>query len=226
MTRQNRVMPDGTILAVPVRGTLTGNRGILHDAEGRLGRARWRHPHWIACELSYGAVRRRVMSPGTWTELFFLDEAVALAAGHRPCALCRRSDYLAFRSAWRRAFGDVPSADGIDRHLHAARLHRTTRAQTTFEAEAATLPDGTFIRQNTASALLLGPAALPFAPGGYGPPRLRPTGRVTVLTPLPLIAVLAAGYRPRLHASADQPPDPGLSRPCDPAVKAHLTCLP
>lgn len=226
MTRQNRVMPDGTILAVPVRGTLTGNRGILHDAAGQLGRARWRHPHWIACALSYSAVRRRVMAPGTWTELFFLDEAVALAAGHRPCALCRRSDYLAFRSAWCRAFGDVPPADGIDRHLHAARLCRTTRAQKTFEAEAATLPDGTFIRQNTASALLLGPSALPFAPGGYGPPRLRPAGRVTVLTPQPLIAVLAAGYRPRLHASADQPPDPGLSCPCDPAVRTHLACLP
>jgi len=205
MTRQNRVMPDGTILAVPVRGTLMGNRGILHDAAGQLGRARWRHSHWIACELEYRGWQRKVMSPGTWTELFFLDEAVALAAGHRPCALCRRSDYLAFRSAWGRAFNDVPSADGIDRILHASRLCPETGTQRTHDADAASLPDGCFIRHESAPALLLGPAALPHEPGGYGKPGPRPAGRVTVLTPRPLVAVLAAGYRPRLHPSAQAP---------------------
>jgi len=202
VTRQNRVMPDGTILAVPVRGTLTGNRGILHNAAGELGRARWRHPHWIACALTYKGVRRKVMSPGTWTELFFLDEAVALAAGHRPCALCRRPDYIAFRAAWGRAFGDVPSANGIDRILHAARLCPGSGEQRTHEADAAILPDGCVIRYVGAPALLLGPAALPHGTGGYGKPVPRPSGAVAVLTPRPLVAVLAAGYRPRLHPSA------------------------
>ena len=225
MTRQNRVMPDGTILAVPVRGTLTGNRGILHDATGQLGRARWRHHHWIACALSYKGWQRKVMSPGTWTELFFLDEAVALAAGHRPCALCRRSDYLAFRVAWGRAFGAVPSADGIDRVLHAARLCPDTRSHRPHAADAATLPEGTLIRQAEATLLLLGSDARPHAPGGYGPPLPRPAGRVTVLTPLPLVAVLAAGYRPRLHASAQQPLPPPLvnSDPGGPARKVRLS---
>jgi hypothetical protein len=218
-------MPDGTILAVPVRGTLTGNRGILHDATGQLGRARWRHHHWIACALSYKGWQRKVMSPGTWTELFFLDEAVALAAGHRPCALCRRSDYLAFRAAWGRAFGAVPSADGIDRVLHAARLCPDTRSHRPHEADAATLPEGTLIRQAEATLLLLGSDARPHAPGGYGPPLPRPAGRVTVLTPLPLVAVLAAGYRPRLHASAQQPLPPPLvnSDPGGPARKVRLS---
>jgi len=209
VTRRNRVMPDGTILAVPMRGTLTGNRGILHDATGQLGRTLWRHHHWIACELSYKGWQRKVMSPGTWTELFFLDEAVALAAGHRPCALCRRSDYLEFRAAWGRASGeDVPSADGIDRILHAARLCPDTGAHRTHEADAATLPDGCFVRDIDPPALLLGPTALPHDPGGYGTPVPRPAGRVTVLTPRPLVAVLAAGYRPRLHPSAVAPACP------------------
>jgi hypothetical protein len=196
-------MPDGTILAVPVRGTLTGNRGILHDATGQLGRARWRHHHWIACALTYKAVRRKVMSPGTWTELFFLDEAVALAAGHRPCALCRRADYTAFRAAWGRAFGDdVPSADGIDRILHAARICPATGGQKTHEADAATLPEGTFIRLQDHPVLIAGSGVVPHSPGGYGAPRPLPTGCVTVMTPKPVVALLSAGYLPRLHPSA------------------------
>ena len=96
MPLQNRVTPGGEIIADPARGTLMGNRGILHDAGQRLGVARWRHPHWIYCRLSFKGRRRAVMAPGRYTELFFLDEASALAAGHRPCYECRREDFLRF----------------------------------------------------------------------------------------------------------------------------------
>jgi hypothetical protein len=200
MVLQNRVLPTGDIVADPSRGTLTGNRGVLHDAGGNLGQARWRHPHWISCELSYKGLRRPIMAPGRWTELFFLDEAVALAAGHRPCGECRRADHLAFRAAWGRAFGVEVAAAEMDRVLHAARVVPRRRALATHPAPLAGLPDGTFIRDADDCLLVMGDRLLPFIPEGYGPPRPRPAaGTVTVLTPAPLVAVLCAGYRPRLH---------------------------
>lgn len=202
MTRQNRVMPDGAIVADPARGTLTGNRGILHDAEGRMGKARWRHPHWISCELEYKGWRRQIMAPGRWTELFFLDEAVAMSAGHRPCALCRRADYNAFRAGWSRAFGQECSAAEMDRVLHAARVLPGTRTLSTRRAQFGDLPDGSFIRQDQSYFLILDGGLLPFAPEGYGQRLAPPLGKVEVLTPEPMVRVLAAGYRPRLHASA------------------------
>jgi hypothetical protein len=203
MTLQNRVMPDGSIVAIPARGTLTGNRGILHDAKGQLGTARWRHRHWISCELSFKGWRRPIMAPGHWTELFFLDEAVAIAAGHRPCALCRRSDYLAFRTAWTAAFDEVASADPMDRALHAARVVPGRGVLTKHEEDVANLPDGTFIRLGDKDHLVRGTRLLPFTPETYGLPVPRPaSGPVTVLTSPPMVAVLAAGYRPRLHPSA------------------------
>jgi hypothetical protein len=202
VTRQNRVLPTGQIVATDERGTLTGNRGCLHDAEGRLGTARWRHPHWIACELSYKGWRRPIMAPNRWTELFFLDEAVALAAGHRPCALCRHSDWMDFRAAWTRAFGTAPAAPEIDRVLHAARIDSRSRAQRLHEVPAVGLPDGTFISHDGTPALICSNSLRPYRTGGYGIALPRPEGRVTVLTPYPIVAVLAAGYRPRLHPTA------------------------
>lgn len=203
MTRQNRVLPDGQIVALPQRGLLMGNRGILHDAEGRLGQARWRHRAWICCLLSFKGRHRPVMAPGRYTELFFLDEAVALAAGHRPCAECRRADYLAFRDCWGRAFGAAPGAAGIDRALHAARLVPQGRAQARHDAAIAALPDGAFVLHHGAPHLVRDDRLWPFLATGYGPPAPRPAdGRVTVLTPAPLVAVLAAGYRPILHPTA------------------------
>lgn len=196
MTRRNRVLPTGEIVALPFRGTLTGNRGILHDDTGRLGASRWRHPHWIACALAFKGRRRAVMTPGTWTELFFADEAVALAAGHRPCAECRRHDYERFRSSWTAATGARPRAAEMDRALHAARLVPGTRAQRRFEARAADLPDGTFVLDGAGRpALLRGGHLHAWSPDGYGPPH-GPPDRVSVLTPAPTVAVLAQGYRP------------------------------
>ena len=202
MTLRNRVLPTGEIAAIPLRGTLMGNRGILHGDDGTLGPARWTHPHWICCVLSFRGRHRTPMTPGRYTELFFHDEAVAFAAGHRPCAECRRADYLLFLDAWNRAHGTRPRAAEIDRILHAARIAPGTRHQRRHIADLATLPDGTFILRGDASALIQGEHLHPFDPQGYGPATLRSlTGETEVLTPAPLVAVLQAGYPIRLHLS-------------------------
>lgn len=197
MTLQNRVTPGGEIIADPARGTLMGNRGILHDEQQRLGAARWRHPHWIFCRLAFKGRRREVMAPGRYTELFFLDEATALAAGHRPCWECRRDDFRRFQAAWRRALGHDASAAAIDRTLHKARVEPRSRRQIRFEAPLDELPDGAFVLLPDAASPLLveGEWLHPWHPGGYGRPRARRSGRVTVLTPAPVIAVLRVGYR-------------------------------
>ena len=198
MPLQNTVTPGGEIIADPARGTLMGNRGILHDAQQRLGRVRWRHPNWICCLLAFKGRRREVMTPHRYTELFFLDEATALAAGHRPCCECRREDFRRFQAAWRRALGPDASAGAIDRALHRARVEPRTRRQIRFEAALDDLPDGTFVLLPDAPSPLLvqGEWLHPWHPGGYRPPRERGSGRATVLTPVPVIAVLRAGYQP------------------------------
>lgn len=150
--RQNRVAPTGEIVAAPYRGTFMGNRGILHDGAGRLGSARWRHRHWVCCLLRFRGRHRQVMAPNRYTELFFLDEAVALAAGHRPCAECRRADFNAFRAA----FGPDLSAPEIDAALHRARVDRGTRRQIRHEAPLGRLPDGGFILYEGAAHLVRG----------------------------------------------------------------------
>lgn len=197
MTLQNRITPAGEIIADPARGTLMGNRGILHDARQRLGTARWRHPHWIFCRLAFKGRRRQVMAPRRYTELFFLDAATALAAGHRPCCECRREDFRQFQAAWQRAFGLRAGAGTIDRVLHAARVEPRSRRQIRFEALLDELPDGAFVLLPDASPpfLVQGDRLHPWHPRGYGAPRERRSGRVIVLTPAPTVAVLRAGYQ-------------------------------
>lgn len=201
MARQNRVTPDGRIIADPARGLFTGNRGILCDKDGTL-RAPFRNRAWIACVLEWNGNRQPLGSAHHWTPLFFLDEAVALAAGHRPCATCRRADYKRFRAAWAEG-GAVPSAKEMDAALHEARVVPRLRTQITYEAGIATLPDGAFIRWRDGPALVLGDRLLPWASAGYLAGEARPaSGEVTVHTPAPILAVLNAGYRPALHPSA------------------------
>jgi hypothetical protein len=137
------------------------------------------------------------MTGRNWTELFFLDEAVAMAAGHRPCAYCRRTNYIAFSDAW----GGRLKAPQMDAVLHAARAVHGARALQTHHADAATLPAGTFIK-TTEINLLTTEAALPYSPSGYGAPKSRPTGSVIVLTAQPMIDVLRRGYAPKLHHTA------------------------
>src|SRR5690348_4015861 len=135
VTLQNRVLPTGEIVADPARGLLMGNRGCLHRPDRHLAGVRWRSKLWICCTLTWRGVRRDPMPPGRWTALFFLDEATALAAGHRPCAYCRRADYLAYARAWGRATGmpDRPYAAEMDAALHGQRVepyHRRQRTRT------------------------------------------------------------------------------------------------
>lgn len=200
MTLRNRVQPDGQITAVASRGMFTGNRGILHISDGVMGDALWKHRAWICCTLDWRGRRRKPMTGRNWTELFFLDEAVAMAAGHRPCAYCRRKHYTAFTQAW----GCGLCAPQMDAILHAARAVHGARRLQTHAAAAESLPAGTFI-QTDRIAVLTEDAALPYTPMGYGAPVPRPTGSVTVLTAPPMIDVLRGGYAPQMHPSAQTP---------------------
>ena len=212
MPLQNRVTPFGEIVSSPARGLLMGNRGILHNDERRLGTARWQHPHWVACRLEFRGRRQEVMRPGAYTQLFFLDEAVALAAGHRPCAHCRRADYEAFVSAWMAASGRAvrPRAAEIDWQLHRERVDPATRRQVTHAAPLDALPDGVFVAlpgKPGAAYLVLRRRLLTWTAEGYRGGRARPDGlEVVVLTPRTTVGALAAGFRPRLHPSAEPAP--------------------
>jgi hypothetical protein len=212
---QNRVTPAGEIVADPARGLLMGNRGCLHRADRTLGAARWRSKLWICCVLEWRGVRRDPMPPGRWTALFFLDEATALAAGHRPCGYCRRPAYESYAEAWRRAAGLArrPRAGEMDARLHAERVDPRTRRQRTYPARAGDLPDGTMIRRDGACGLLAGGRFLQWSFTGYlDPVALRPSVAVELLTPPASVAAIAAGYRPVLHPSAARWLDAGGGR--------------
>jgi hypothetical protein len=202
---QNRVTPSGEIIRHSARGLFMGNRGCLHDAEQALRTARWRSRLWIICRTEFKGRKRQVMTPGRYTELFFLDEAVALAAGHRPCAECRREDYRRFAACWAEGNGGaLPKAGEMDRILHEARVDPRTREQRTFRADSDGLPDGVFIRWGEPGLphLLLGYKAYPFRDYRYGRPVPRPSGsEVEVMTPRPTVNTLRAGYRPVIHPS-------------------------
>ena len=202
MPLQNRVTPFGDIVATPERGTVMGNRGILHDGHRRLGRRRWTHKAWICCATEFRGRKRQIMAPGRYTELFFLDEAVALAAGHRPCFECRREAAKAYAACW----GGGPQAGEMDRVLHAERLDgRRRRIHTCAFAE---LPDGAFVSREGAAWLVRGPLLLRYTPGGYDGAVKRPSGAAEVLTPPATLRALRAGYAPLLHPSAGAPSAP------------------
>jgi hypothetical protein len=201
---RNRVTPFGEIVATPEHGTLFGNRGLLHDAEGRIVRDH-RGERWIACALEFKGRRRPLLRPGRYTELFFLDEATAMAAGHRPCAECRRGDARRFREAWARAGRGPATArlTEVDRDLHRDRLD-AAGGRRRRRAPAGDLADGVMVADGAEALLVLGPSLLPWSPGGYGSPRPRPAADAVleVLTPSAIAAAIAAGYRPALHPSA------------------------
>lgn len=205
MPLQNRVTPEGEIVAVSARGLFFGNRGILHDDTKTLGRSRWKHKVWIICRTSFRGRHRVVMSPRRYTELFFMDEAAAIAAGHRPCFECRRQDYYAWQRAWQAGHGlaEPPRAKEMDRVLHAARIEPGTRRQRTWQADADDLPDGVFVRVRGRPHLVLGGRLRPWSFAGYAEEAAEPpSGPVTVLTPRPSVETLRAGFRPVLHGSA------------------------
>jgi hypothetical protein len=206
MPLQNRVTPLSELVADPGRGLVYGNRGCLHDDRGRI-RRRFNGRRWIACRLRFrGWHREPLLQPGRFTELFFLDEATAFAAGHRPCALCRREDYGRFGSIWSELHSGERGADAIDARLHAERVEPGTRAQLHHVRPFDDLPDGAFVLEQGAACLVLGAHLLRWTPAGYAARTPRPAGRsAQVITPPSLLAVLRAGWRPAvplLHPSA------------------------
>jgi len=208
MPLQNRVTPLSELVADPARGLVYGNRGCLHDGTGRI-RRRYSSKRWIACRLEFrGWQRRPLLQPGRFTELFFLDEATALAAGHRACALCRRDDYTRLVAIWEDLHPGQVGADAMDAQLHAERVAPGTRRQLHREASLCELPDGAFVLEEGAPHVVLGTQLLKWTPSGYTERRQRRKRRQALLiTPPSLVAVLRAGWQPLvplLHPSAAQ----------------------
>lgn len=204
--RQNRVTPLGDLVVSRDRGLVYGNRGCLHDETGAI-RRRYATKRWIACRLQFRDRRRTpLMAPGRYTELFFLDEATALAAGHRPCAECRRADYNRLTEIWSELHRGRPDADAIDDQLHTERLVANTGDRRFHQLPYASLPDETFVLHAGMPCLVLGKGLLPWSPGGYRTPQRRPLrGLATLITPPSLVAILQLGWAPLvplLHPSA------------------------
>ena len=205
MSLQNRVTPLGDLVADPARGLVYGNRGCLHDDAGRIRRS-FATRRWIACRLEFlGWRRTTLLQPGRFTELFFLDEATAFAAGHRPCALCRREDYVRFGRLWRGLHPGDSGADAIDARLHDERVDPATRSRCLHEASLAELPDGSFVVRDGDAHVVLGGELLRWTPAGYAERRRRHRGPTRLITPPSLVEVLRQGWTgavPLLHPSA------------------------
>ena len=209
MPLQNRVTPFGEIVADPHRGLFTGNRGIIHDpATKTLLKKRWSSPAWLTCVCEFRGRRRKVMGGRSWTELFFLDEATAFAAGHRPCFYCRRDDANRFRAAWELGNGvaDVLAPE-IDAVLHRERLDRGGKRLHALPMRLDRLPDGTMVSSGAASYLIAHGRALRWSPAGYRE-TLSEIEDAMLLTPPSTLRAFIAGYKPVLHPSARSVPSP------------------
>jgi hypothetical protein len=209
MPLQNRVTPSGDIIATPHRGLFTGNRGIIHDpATKTLLTRRWASQAWLTCVCEFRGRRREVMGGRSWTELFFLDEATAFAAGHRPCFFCRRDDAVRFRAAWEQG-NDVTKvrARDIDAVLHRERLSGGKKQLHAVPIPLEELPDGAMVREGTESFLIVQGRALLWLPSGYrnAPNALQDA---MLLTPPSTLRALSTGYRPVLHPTAQCVPSP------------------
>jgi hypothetical protein len=207
MPRQNRVTPFGEVIATDSRGTLMGNRGCLHDNQGHIRRA-FACRRWIICVLEFRGRHRTIMTPGRYTELFFLDEATALATGHRPCAECQHARYRLFREIWAAANPDLciapsPSADEIDRVLHAERV-TGARGKRTYLSPGSGLPSGVLVADNEGLPYLVREQRLiQWEPGGYGRSMPKPGSELfQVLTPPSIVRAIMQGYPVMVHSSA------------------------
>jgi hypothetical protein len=205
MPLQNRVTPFAELVAVPARGLFMGNRGgRFHTDAKTLTARRWASRQWICCVLDFKSRHRDVWGR-FYTEVFFLDEPTALAAGHRPCFECRRSEALAFAEKWRDAHGlrERPRADEMDDVLHRERLQG--RMKHLHRQNIESLPDGTFVALEEGAFAVRGDILLRWTPNGYEDSQRRPRrGEVDVLTPPAILAVLCGGYRPHWHPSTNR----------------------
>src|SRR5450756_530256 len=199
MPLQNRVTPSGDIIATPHRGLFTGNRGIIHDPATKTLTRRWANQAWLVCVCEFKGRRREVMGGRSWTELFFLDEATALAAGHRPCFYCRRDDSNRFRAAWEQGNGvSTVLARDIDTVLHRERLDGRVKRLHPLPMPLQQLPDGAMVRAERESYLVMRGKALLWSPSGYRKPD-RAIADASLLTPPSTLNAIIAGYRPVLH---------------------------
>jgi hypothetical protein len=211
MPLQNRVTPLSKIVAYPERGLFMGNRGCLHNDNQQIVRQQCSVKRWVTCLTSFKDRMRTLMSPGQYTELFFLDEATALAAGHRPCAECRRNDYRCFKEAWINGNPESrltvkSSIKMVDAWLHRERLTKDGQ-QETYTAVLRDLPPGTiFTIPNCQTALLIwNGTVLSWTPGGYeSVPSIRDYSEVVVRTPRSTVNTLRAGYIPVVHPTAEE----------------------
>lgn len=203
MPERNRVTPTGEIIATPLRGAWTGNRGILHEGHdivrfhaGNL---------WITCALRFRNRRREQWAPHHWTSLYFHDEAVSFAAGHRPCAECRRESYRAYRDAWTEGLGvPPPTAGEMNRLLHSERIHRGTHRRRYHDLAWRDVPEGAFVlTEDRVPALVLDRHLTEWTREGYGRHRELPSaGTAPVITPPATLAVLRAGYPVQIDETA------------------------
>jgi hypothetical protein len=202
MPLQNRVTPTGDIIATPHRGMFTGNRGIIHDPATRTLTRRWASQAWLTCVCEFKGLRREVMGGRSWTELFFLDEATALAAGHRPCFFCRRDDARKFRAAWEAGNGvtNILARD-MDVVLHRERLAGAKKRLHALAMPLEELPAGAMVQEGNESYLIVQGRALKWSPAGYREAQNTLRGAM-LLTPPSTLRALSAGYRPVLHESA------------------------
>jgi hypothetical protein len=210
MPLQNRVTPFGDIVAVPDRGLFLGNRGGILRPDRQLRQPPWRREAWIICRLDYPGPKLPLQDPRLYTPLFFLDEATALAAGHRPCWKCRHAHAARFRAAWLRGNPEAGLTDSarvgdLDRRIHADRA-TPAGAKGTYRARLGGLPTGAFVSldgEPDAAFLIVGRALWRWAPGGYTAPHaLAPDEEAVVLTPRSVVNAIAGGYTPVLHATA------------------------
>ncbi len=194
MAERNRVTPFGDIVAIPLRAAYTGNRGRLHRGHEIV---RFHaHDSWVTCALRFKDRWSEQWVPDRFTWLYFQDEAVALAAGHRPCGECRHADYQRYKAAWGAALDvEPPTAREMNRRLHAERLVRGTHRRRLHTEDAEALPDGAFVAIDSRPFLVHGDELVEWTTAGYGDRRARPSGSVTVITPPTAVGVLRAGYR-------------------------------
>jgi hypothetical protein len=207
MPLQNRVTPEGVVVAAPERGLIYGNRGgCFHRPDGTLKARQWANRQWICCVLEFKNRRRALLQPDRFTELFFLDEATAFAAGHRPCFECRRADAVRFQRLWGGGVGDGQrvAAPDMDVALHAERL-TVDGLKRVVRMPLAELSDGAMVRWQGGAYLVVGQRLRRWSFGGYGTAVARPQlVDVEVLTPPRIVAILQSGYRPILHPSATE----------------------